>query len=692
MFMRLLRKVRHKLTGLDGIMYRLDILQNKLDALSTSVTEAQKCFETEKHRLRSAIDSKSDYATHVSLPVPVVRLQPNESVRIAFIVQHASVWSSWRSVWLAAHKDQRFKPKVVLTPFLHPYSSKAATYDDLKQLLINENVPFCAADYFDVNSFKPHVTLIQNPYEETRPDNLKIDRLKKAGTRIVYIPYGLELGGGAWNISVQYDSILHRSAWKIFARSERHKTMFGKYCRVGNDHVHVVGHPKFDLPNKRICDCVTTELKGKIAGRKILLWTPHFSVGDPPAWSTFNLYSDFIFSEMHRRSNLFLLIRPHPLFFKAMGQYKLWDSEAEKSFREMVKESDNLGLDECSEYSEAFMVSNALMTDVGSFLLEYLPTKKPLLYLHHPDGPGMSDDGEIVRFLYTATCPTDITNFMEMLSLGEDPMKIKREQAVPIFLHGLDKNVGEHICQHIFLSVGAGDCWSPDLLQQRTTEQISSEDFWSKSSCTYLAPDGYYDRKEEILDSVLSKQARFSTAIDIGCGDGRFTFILAKYTDEVTGYDISPILIEKARHASILDNSGSGKITFKNQEIDMIVPHEKYDLVSCMGVTSCIIDDIKFLSILDKFRLLSKPGGRLLLIDTLSVEQEKVVPDQSGYIAKYRNIVDYLNLIVRRGYDLKEKILISEDADKKLVNQIFLFVADDFYIPRLDSHDELVRF
>jgi SAM-dependent methyltransferase len=690
MFMRLLRKVRHKLIGLDGIMYRLDTLQSNLNALSASVTAAQKCFDTEKHRLRCAIDGKSNYATHV--PLPVVRLQPNESVRVAFIVQHASVWSSWRSVWLAAHKDQRFYPKVVLTPFLHPYSSMAVTYDDLKQLLINENVPFCTVDYFDVNLFKPHVTFIQNPYEETRPENLRIDRLRKAGTRIAYIPYGLELGGGAWNISVQYDSILHRSAWRVFARSERHKTMFGKYCRVGNDHVHVVGHPKFDLPNKRICDCVSTELKGKIAGRKVLLWTPHFSVGDPPAWSTFNLYCGFILSEMGRRSKLFLLIRPHPLFFKAMRQNKLWDSEGEKRFRDMVKESGNLGLDECSDYSEAFSISNALMTDVGSFLLEYLPTKKPLLYLHHPDGPGMSDDGEIVRFLYTAACPKDIANFMEMLSLGEDPMRIKREQSVPMFLDGLDKNVGEHICQHIYLSVNAEDHWSPDLFQQRTIEQSSSEDFWSKSTCTFLAPDDYYERKEKILYSVLSKQTRFRTAIDIGCGDGRFTFILAKYTDEVTGYDISPVLIEKARNAFAHDNAGSGKFTFKNQEIDMIVPHEKYDLVSCMGVTSCIIDDIKFLSILDKFRLLSKPGSSLLLIDTLSLEQEKIVSDHSGYIAKYRNMEDYLNLIVRRGYDLKEKILLSEDADKKLINQLFLFVAEDFHIPRLDSQDEIGKF
>jgi SAM-dependent methyltransferase len=701
MIINLFRKVRNKLTGLNGIMARFDILQSKLDALTAALenvtadrldtllnkldeiavplTMSEAPAKAKCHRLDTEIDLERDEDTQT--PAPVVHLRPNEAIRIAFIVQDPSVWSSWRSVWVASCKDPRFLSKVVLTPFIHPFSSEAITYDDLKQRLIDENVPFCAAEFFDVNSFKPHVTFVQNPYEGTRPEYLRIDQLKKAGTRIAYIPYGLEIGGGAWNITMQFDSILHRSAWRIFARSERHKTMFGKYCHVGNDHVFVAGHPKFDSLNTRSCNDTAIELKNKIAGRKVLLWTPHFSVGEPPTWSTFRLYSEFILSEMSRRRDLFLLIRPHPMFFQAMQKHKLWDTVSEESFRQMVNDSDNLMLDENSDYHDAFAVSDALMTDVGSFLLEYLPTSKPILYLHHPNGLGMNDDGELMRYLYTASSPMEIAEFIEMISLGKDPRRVERKNALPLFLYGLDSNVGERICQHIYSSMSAGDSWSPNLSEQGSIAQASSENFWQKSNCTYLAPSDYYDRKEVILGNVLLQQPRFNKAIDIGCGDGRFTLILAKYADDVTGYDISPILVEKAKAASIIGNSGIGKTGFVNQEIETIAPLEKYDLVSCMGVTSCIIEDRKFLRILDKFRMLSKQGGRLLLIDTLSLEQEQIVTDQSGYLAKYRNIGDYLNLIRRRGFHLREKILITEIIEKKLINNLFLFAFNDSCSP-----------
>lgn len=701
MVMNTLRKIRDKINGLNCIMVRFDILQSKLDKLPTAIrdvaatrldtmhdkpdaigvplTACETPVEAKCHRLATGIDVEKDNA--IQTPSPIIPLHPNQAIRIAFIVQHPSVWSGWRSVWIATCKNPHFLSKVVLAPFLHPFSSEAVTYDDLKQLLIDENVPFCDAEFFDVNSFKPHVTFIQNPYEDTRPENFRIVHLKKAGTRIAYIPYGLEIGGGAWNIAAQFDSLLHRSAWRIFARSERHKSMFGKYCRVGNGHVFVAGHPKFDSMNACSSNCNTFELKKKISGRKVLLWTPHFSVGEPPTWSTFTLYSEFILSAMSRRPDLFLLIRPHPMFFKAMHRHNLWDAAGEESFRWRVNHSDNFMLDESSDYHEAFSISDALMTDVGSFLLEYLPTGKPLLYLHHPNGLGMNDDGELVCYLYTASSPMEIEGFIEMIALGEDQMKAVRKDALPLYLYGLDSNVGERICQHIYLSMSAGDSWSPNIPEQVTIAQASSERFWQKSSCTYLASSDYYARKEVILGNVLLQKPRFNKAIDIGCRDGRFTLILAKYTDDVTGYDISPILVEKAEAASIIGISEIGKTRFFNQEIETIAPHEKYDLVSCMGVTSCIIEDKKFLRIIDKFRTLSKQGGSLLLIETLSLEQEQIASDQSGYIAKYRNIGDYLNLVERRGFRMRESILITENIEKKLINKLFLFEFRDSCTP-----------
>ena len=492
----LLRRFRDKVTGVGAMQVRFDILQSGLDVLINAFNLSGRSIKDNNEQAsilinhseqvnlqhggdeETMVDSQVMEVTSANLnrgKSVLISFQPNETIRVVFILQHLSVWASWRSVWNAMNNDPRFLPKVVLTPFKHPFSSEALTYDDVRQFLLSENIPFTTTEYFDLNVFNPHITFVQNPYEDTRPEFLKIEYIKKSGSRVVYIPYGLEMGGGAWNIAAQFDSALHRSAWRIFARSERHKKMFGKYCQAGNDHVVVSGHPKFDLLDTDSTNQLSAKLAEKIAQRKTVLWTPHFSVGEPATWSTYKLYGKFILDEMARRADLFLLIRPHPMFFQAMQQHDIWDEDGEQKFRPAVKDSANMALDENLDHRLSFSVSAALMTDVGSFLLEYLPTDKPLLYLHHPDGLGMNDDKELVQYLYTATDSMDIRNFFDMVARDEDPGKSERELALPEFLFGLNTNIGERICQHIYSAISVGDTGS-STASQTSAKQACSED------------------------------------------------------------------------------------------------------------------------------------------------------------------------------------------------------------------------
>lgn len=692
MILNALKKIRNRFINLDVIYSRFDAMQRQLDALPVSSSidalhSRLNAAQTEVDALSVCISSvqraaeeeinKNAKDGEVVVQVEQTRLMQGEAVRIAFIVQHPAIWPTWRSVWAVANEDSRFLVKVILTPFKHPFSSEAQTYDDLRQCLQDEGVPFCPAEFFDVNGFKPHVTFIQNPYEETRPAHLKIDQLRKAGTRIAYIPYGLEMGGGSWNMTAQFDSLLHRSAWRIFARSERHRAMFGKYCRAGNGHVVVTGHPKFDSLKVGSGNDTFAKFNQKIAGRKVVLWTPHFSVGEPATWSTYRLYSECIFTEMRRRKELFLLVRPHPLFFKAMLQHNVWDAEGERCFRQMINESSNVALDESADYGEAFSISHALMTDVGSFLLEYVPTGKPLLYLHHPKGLGMNDDGALVEHLYIASGKKEIVAFIDMVASGNDLLKAQREDASRQFLFGLESHVGNDICQHIYSSISCGDGWSPFLFIEGVTPSANSETYQQSASLTL--PE-FHDLKEALIERVLDRMPSFSNGIDIGCGDGRFTLALAKYTGKINGYDISPFLVSKAMEMAT--SKDVRNVQFATHEFEAITPFEKYELVACMDVTSCVINDTQFLRILDKFSLLSMQGGYLLLIDTLSsTDRDLTVADQSGGMVKYRAIDDYRRLITRRGYRLMEEVLIKEDLENRLLNKLFLFTFNDPLIP-----------
>src|SRR4029077_1569995 len=104
----------------------------------------------------------------------------------------------------------------------------------------------------------------------------------------------------------------------------------------------------------------------------------------------------------------------------------------------------------------------------------------------------------------------------------------------------------------------------------------------------------YYDRQEQALRGVLQRIGRVKTALDCGCGDGRYTCIIKDHADHVKGTDIAPALLERARQAAA-SRADSAGFTFTDESIETMPTGEAYDLVACMGVTSTLIEDAAFL-------------------------------------------------------------------------------------------------
>lgn len=591
-----------------------------------------------------------------------------KNLNIVFFIQHVTVWNSLKSVYESMKHNQMINVSVVLVPFIHNDASVSKTYFELKEFFIKENIPFVNYNFYSLDKHRPHIVFIQNPYEGTRPEKFKIAEIVKYGAKICYIPYGLDVGGGFWNIESQFNLDTHNNAWKIFVRSNKQQIMYSKHCNAGSSHIVVSGHPKFD--NQKSNNQVENEiLLKKINGRKVILWAPHFSVGNPPSWSTYNIYQKTVFDNFNKREDLFLYIRPHPLFFKAMINHGIWSEQDEIKFRSMIEHSRNIALDENADYSQSFLVSDALMADAGSFLLEYLPSLKPILYLHHPDGLGLYDK-DLEELYYKAVNEQNITDFIDMISRGEDSELEKRKNAIPDYLFGLDENIGEKIVEYIIDAFDKGDFYTPTLVDNDTLQKQSIA-YWQNASNSFLAPDEYYASKEKILEAVCESIKFNSNAIDIGCGNGTFTFLLAKYFTEIDAYDASYSMICQAKDEQNLKNLTN--IDFFHAELKDMKPFKRYNLVSCMGVTSTMPDDLEFLKILKTFKMLVKEEGHLLLIDSLSLTKEQLYNDDTGYVAKYRNISDYKYLVEKTGFELVEERTIKLVVEKELTNNLFVF-------------------
>ncbi|MNR80358.1 CDP-Glycerol:Poly(glycerophosphate) glycerophosphotransferase [compost metagenome] len=435
------------MTGSGAVLARMDELQAALGELQRATTAQGQRFESFLARLEEA--QKCERQRTVA---EVIAARPvDDPVRVTFFFQFPETWSTWASVWEALAQHPEAKVKLVCLPFFHDEEGAEAR---MRSFLAERDLPFVHVSVYDLEADAPDVALFQNPYDSTRPEEFSAVQLSSLGIRLAYVPYGLEVGGGAENLRWQYDLDIQRLAWRVYVRAPRHRRMYTRYCQAGSAHVRVTGHPKLDRFSQGLMSARKGALADWLGDRRAVLWTPHFSV-EAGGWSTYLQYGETLLKAFEGRSDLALIVRPHPLFFGRMRHLGLMDDAREAAFRERLKASGNILLDESFDYAEAFACSEALIADAGSFILEYLPTGKPVLYLDQPQGPGLNEEGEVVRGYYPGRNDADIVDFIAMMAHGEDPMCEQRLALIPEFFNVLDGKAGERIAEDIIEGVRA---------------------------------------------------------------------------------------------------------------------------------------------------------------------------------------------------------------------------------------------
>ena len=107
------------------------------------------------------------------------------------------------------------------------------------------------------------------------------------------------------------------------------------------------------------------------------------------------------------------------------------------------------------------------------------------------------------------------------------------------------------------------------ILRRRrsSTAHAFARDFWENCENSFLASDpNYYRLQEEALRSFLSEVGPVASALDVGCGNGKFSFVLADTADEVSAFDLSPKLIDQANAEK--QALGVGNISFEVRDLE----------------------------------------------------------------------------------------------------------------------------
>ena len=117
---------------------------------------------------------------------------------------------------------------------------------------------------------------------------------------------------------------------------------------------------------------------------------------------------------------------------------------------------------------------------------------------------------------------------------------------------------------------------------------------------------------------------RCKTALDIGCGTGEFSRLLAKRVEKVVAIDLSPGMIEVAKQRS----RQLSNIDFQVADVlQWELPTENFDVI----VSIATLHHLPVESLLPNLKAALKPGGRLVILDLL--EQENLRDRLSDFIA-----------------------------------------------------------
>jgi SAM-dependent methyltransferase len=380
-------------------------------------------------------------------------------------------------------------------------------------------------------------------------------------------------------------------------------------------------------------------------------------------------FHETILTIVDRFPDLFLLIRPHPLLRSSLARSADWDSNKVEEWFKKVNLRENIFVDSNADYWPAFEASAAILADSGSFLVEYLLTEKPICHLVGRDDIGLTEEARNLACFYPGSSDSEISSFLSRVINLDDPLLESRKNALQSYFGPAIQTPSESILNEISNSIDSLPFRNrKNSLMSERHEQAYQ--YWRNATSTFLAPADYYERQEKELRNLLVRHGGGRFAADIGCGNGRFTEIFSDYFEFVDGTDPSEHLINEARENIIEKNISN--IVYTVERLEHAESLSTYDFVSCMGVTSGLIDDDVFIKSIWKLKAAMRPGAKLLMKDTISILSSQYI-DWDGYLAVYRNRSAYLESFELAGFSLLETTAIARDKENGRVNNFYLF-------------------
>jgi hypothetical protein len=319
--------------------------------------------------------------------------QSTQRIRCMFLVHAIESWDAQIDIYEAMRKDVRFEPLVVSINRRFPGDGSfrgedltSAALDDqgIAHLRLGMDPAWPALDI--LRALAPDVIFRQSQWEDDVPAAFGTEHLNFA--RLCAVPYAIATISqfAPSDTSVEgaaersFDQAYHRMAWRVFCETEQSRSYFLQFRHCDPAKLIVSGYPKLTRLLRSINEPERWPIDSGAARRFRVIWAPHHSLGTN--WLGFGVF-DRVYARWlewaRMRTDIDFVLKPHPALFSTAVSTGVITQRAMDSFLAEWRTLPNCAL-ELGIYGHLFAASDLMVTDGVSFLTEYPPFEKPLIF------------------------------------------------------------------------------------------------------------------------------------------------------------------------------------------------------------------------------------------------------------------------------------------------------------------------
>lgn len=357
------------------------------------------------------------------------RIRQKDSITVVFFASNLSMWH-YQGLYEEMLKYPRFKPYIVLSP-LNAYAPEQKTkcVKALREFFEKKGISYIDYDIERMKGYnvkkllKPDLLFIPQPYYTVMCKEHRYYKFKDS--LLAYYPYGVNYRRQRFN----YDEDFYNRAWRRYYENEFTRKDAKELSTVGDYNVRVVGYPNADEFMKATNDV----WKPQNTRKKRIIWAPHFTIwGDGWSQNSNFLWMADLMLEIaaNYKNQIQIAFKPHPRLLTELYKHPDWGKDKADNYYKVWETMEN-GQLETGAFFDLFMSSDAMIHDSGSFVIEYLYSGNPVMFVNDNIEPLLeesNDFGKLAYHLhYIGKNKEDIISFINNTILGcHDPLQKER--------------------------------------------------------------------------------------------------------------------------------------------------------------------------------------------------------------------------------------------------------------------------